>query len=210
MSTRHPLNVTTRTVTGKQLGPLRRSGLVPGVVMGGGQDSQPIAVPALDWEILRRKHVTRNSLLDLSVDGKKGQTVMVKAIVEHPVNRRPVHIDLQRVSLTESMVADIPLVFVGEAYAVAKAGGTLLHVHETLHVRAAANDLPESIEVDISRLADFDAVIHVSDIVAPKGVTILTDANEAIARVQAPRVEAAEPGTPSVAPAPAAEAASEA
>lgn len=203
MSTRHSLSATTRTVTGKQLGPLRRSGQVPGVVMGAGKDSQPIAVPALDWEILRRRHVTRNTLLDLSIDGKKAQTVLVKAIVEHPVNRRPVHIDLQRVSLGESMVADIPLVLVGESPAATKDGGTLLHLRETLHVRAAASDLPESIQLDVSRLADFDTVLHVSDVVAPKGVTILTDGAEPIARVQPPRVEAHEAGS-------AAEAASEA
>ena len=191
MSTRHPLSATTRTVTGKQLGPLRRAGSVPGVVMGGGKDSLPIAVPALDWEILRRKHVTRNTLLDLSVDGAKAQTVMVKAIVEHPVNRRPVHIDLQRVNLSDAMVADVPLVLVGSAPAAAKDGGTLLHLRETLHIRAAASALPESIALDVSGLTDFDTILHVGDVKAPAGVTILTDAAEPIARVQAPRVESA-------------------
>ena len=47
--------------------------------------------------------------------------------------------------------------------------------------------LPSAIEVDITGLTDFEATIHVSDVVAPAGVTILTDGAEPLARVQPPR-----------------------
>ena len=36
-------------------------------------------------------------------------------------------------------------------------------------------------------MEDFEAAIHVSDVVAPAGVTILTDGAEPLARIQAPR-----------------------
>lgn len=208
MSTRSPLAATSRTVTGKKLGPLRRSGRVPGVIFGAGQASQPISVDGLDWEILRRKHVTRNSILDVTVDGGAAETVLVQAIVEHPVNRRPVHIDLHRVNLADPITADVRVVLVGSAPAAADGGGTVMHLHETLHVRALPEALPEAIEVDVSGLADFDAIIHVGDVRAPRGVTILTDATQPLVRVQAPRVEAA-PEAPAAAE-PVAEAAPEA
>ena len=67
-------------------------------------------------------------------------------------------------------------------------GGTLLHQRETVSVRALPDALPPALEVDISPLVDFEATIHVSDIVVPEGVTVLTDPAEPIARVQAPRV----------------------
>ena len=92
----------------------------------------------------------------------------------------------------EELTVDVPMEFVGEAPAVEKGGGTLLHLKETLHIKAKPGDLPTSIAVDVSGLADFDATLHVSDISVPKGVTILTDAAEPIARVMAPRTESAE------------------
>ena len=67
-------------------------------------------------------------------------------------------------------------------------------------MRALPDDLPQALEVSIEPLVDFDATISVGDIQAPKGVTILTDAAEVLARVQAPRV-AEEPVIAAEAPA---------
>ena len=89
----------------------------------------------------------------------------------------------------------------GSSTAVEKDGGTLLHLKETIHLRALPGDLPTSIEVDVSGLVDFETTLHVSDLTVPKGVTILTDASEPIARVMAPRTEAAQQGeAPSTCP----------
>jgi large subunit ribosomal protein L25 len=57
-------------------------------------------------------------------------------------------------------------------------------------VRALPADLPSGLELDISSLANFDDMLHVSDLRVPERVTLLTDPNEPIARVQAPRAEA--------------------
>ena len=38
-------------------------------------------------------------------------------------------------------------------------------------------------------LTDFDTTIHVRDLTVPSDVTLLTDGDEIIAKVQAPRVE---------------------
>jgi large subunit ribosomal protein L25 len=189
VSTRPQLAAEHRTVTGKKVATLRRSGILPAVVYGRGHDSEPIQVAALDWEVLRRQKVGRNTLLDLKVDGGKARPVLVHGVSEHPVSRRPVHLDFYVVKMTEEMAIDVPLVTVGEAAAVDKQGGTLLHLRDAVHIRALPADLPTGIEVDISPLVDFDTVLHVSDLVAPSGVTILTDPAEPILRVQAPRVE---------------------
>ena len=82
---------------------------------------------------------------------------------------------------------DVPISFVGESEAVKKLGGSLLHQRETVSVRALPDALPSAIEVDISGMDDFEAAIHVRDVVAPAGVTILTDGAEPLARIQAPR-----------------------
>lgn len=193
MSTRPSLAAEHRTVTGKKVSTLRRSGILPAVIFGGGKASEPIQVSALDWEVLRRGAVTRNTLLDLAVDGARPRPVLVNGITEHPTSRKPIHVDFQVVKMSEEMAIDVPLSMVGETSAVDRMGGTLLHLRDTIHVKALPGDLPTSIEVDVSGLVDFETTLHVSDLTVPAGVTVLTDANEPIARVMAPRVETAEP-----------------
>ncbi|HEX6868576.1 MAG TPA: hypothetical protein VF119_07205, partial [Candidatus Limnocylindrales bacterium] len=68
-------------------------------------------------------------------------------------------------------------------------GGTLLHPTESVRVRALPDHLPQSIEYSIESLVDFDTTLHVRDLVVPGDVTLMTDGDEIIAKVQAPRVE---------------------
>lgn len=191
MSTRPSLAAEPRTITGKNVNSLRRQGILPAVVFGSGRDSETIQISALDWEVLRRHQVTRNTLLDLTVGGGKARPVLVQSFSEHPLTRKPTHVDFHVVKMSEELTVDVPVMLVGESTAVEKEGGTLLTLKETLHIRALPGDLPTSIEVDITSLTDFDMMIHVKDIAVPKGVHILTDAEEPVARVQAPRTESA-------------------
>ena len=194
MSTRPTLAADHRTVTGKQVNSLRRAGILPAVIFGGGKPSVPVQVNALEWEVLRRHKVTRNTLMDISVGGAKAQPVLVQSITEDPRSRKPIHIDFHAVTMSEEMTVDVPLVMVGTSTAVEKDGGTLIHLKESIHLKALPNDLPTFIEVDVSGLVDFETTLHVSDLTVPKGVHILTDASEPIARVMAPRTESAQVG----------------
>jgi len=194
VSTRPTLAADHRTVTGKQVNSLRRAGILPAVIFGGGKPSVPVQVNALEWEVLRRHKVTRNTLMDISVGGAKAQPVLVQSITEDPRSRKPIHIDFHAVTMSEEMTVDVPLVMVGTSTAVEKDGGTLIHLKESIHLKALPNDLPTFIEVDVSGLVDFETTLHVSDLTVPKGVHILTDASEPIARVMAPRTESAQVG----------------
>lgn len=189
MSTARPtLAAEHREVTGKAVARLRRIGKLPAVVYGHGVDSSNVTVDAHDFELLRR-HTGPNALVDLSVDGKKAKPVLINSVQVHPVNRRPLHADLFLVRMTEELTVDVPLVTTGESHAVAQLGGTLLHPTETVKVKALPDHLPQSIEYSIESLLDFDTTIHVRDLVVPADVTLLTDGDEIVAKVQAPRVE---------------------
>ena len=91
--------------------------------------------------------------------------------------------------MTEELTVDVPLVPVGVSAAIDVAGGTLLHMTETVKVRALPDHLPQSIEYPIESLVDFDVAIYVRDLTIPGDVTLLTDLDEIVAKVQAPRVE---------------------
>ena len=189
MSTARPtLAAEHREVTGKAVARLRKTGKLPAVVYGHGVDSSNVTVDAHDFELLRR-HTGPNALVDLSVDGKKAKPVLINSVQVHPVNRRPLHADLFLVRMTEELTVDVPLITTGESHAVAQLGGTLLHPTETVKVKALPDHLPQSIEYSIESLLDFDAAIHVRDLVVPADVTLLTDGDEIVAQVQAPRVE---------------------
>ena len=177
-----------REITGKKVATLRRAGRLPAVVYGHGVDSASVSVDAHEFEQLRR-HSGPNALVDLSIDGKQPSPVLVSAVQVHPVNRKTLHVDLFLVRMTEELTVDVPLVASGESPAVTLQGGTLLHPIESVRVRALPDHLPQSIEYSVESLTDFDTTIHVRDLTIPSDVTLLTDGDEIIAKVQAPRVE---------------------
>jgi large subunit ribosomal protein L25 len=180
-----------REVTGKKVSHLRTAGRLPAVVYGHGVDSANVSVDTHEFELLR-KHAGPNTLVDLSVDGEKARPVLINGVQVHPVNRRPLHLDLFLVRMTEELIVDVPLVATGISFAVDQLGGTLLHTAETVKVKALPDHLPQSIEYDIESLVDFDSALYVRDLVVPSDVTLLTEVDEIIAKVQPPRVEVEE------------------
>ena len=192
MATARPtLAAENREITGKAVNRLRKEGRLPAVVFGHGLDSANVSLNTHDFELLR-KHVGPNALIDLSVAGDKAKPVLVQHVQIHPVNRRPLHVDLFAVRMTEELTVDVPLIATGLSTAVTDLGGTLLHPTENLRVKALPDHLPQSISYSIDSLTDFDSVVKVSDLEIPDDVTLLTDPDEVIATVQRPRIEVEE------------------
>ncbi len=188
MSTRPVVAAEPREILGKKVSSLRRQGLLPGVVYGHGHKPQPIQLTARDLEGLLRV-AGKNTLVDLRVGGKKALPVLLQGVHEDPVRRHPLHVDFYVVKMTEELSVDVPVHLVGSSVAAERMGGTLLHLREMVHIRALPADLPNALELDISRLEDFEAVLHVRDLAVPHGVTVVTDEDEPLARVQPPRIE---------------------
>ena len=192
MSNARPtLAAVNREVTGKAVKHLRSAGQLPAVIYGHGVDSTNLTVDQHEFEQLRR-HSGPNVLIDLKVDGGKAQPVLVSGVQIHPVNRRPLHIDLFLVRMTEELIVDVQLVSTGVSPAVETHGGTLLHQIESVRIKALPDHLPQSIEYSIESLVDFDASIHVRDLAIPSDVQLLTDPDEVVAKVQPPRIEVEE------------------
>ncbi|MBI2781987.1 MAG: 50S ribosomal protein L25 [Chloroflexi bacterium] len=189
MSTARPkLAAASRSVTGKKVAHMRRDGRLPAVVFGRGLASDNVSVDAHEFEQLRR-HAGPNTLIDLSVDGGTAAPVLVSNVQIGVVTRRPLHVDLFVVRMTEELTVDVPLVSEGTSDAIENGGGTLMHVIEHVRVRALPDHLPQSIHYSIDSLATFDDQIHVSDLVIPADATLLNDPTEVVAKVLPPRVE---------------------
>jgi len=187
-SSRPSLAAEPREITGKKVAVLRRQGRLPAVVFGHGISSESVSLDSHDFELLRRK-AGQNALIDLSVDGKKARPVLVHGVQVHPVNRRPLHVDLFLVRMTEELIVDVPLVATGTSLAVENLNGTLLHPIEAVKVKALPDHLPQQIEYSIEGLVDFDAVVKVADLEIPGDVTLLTDPEEIVAKVLQSRLQ---------------------
>lgn len=169
---------------------LRAAGRVPAVLYGHGQDTVPLSVDARELQHLFHKAASANVLVDLMVEGTAHLSIAREVQRDH-IHSRVLHVDFLAVRRDETITVDVDVVEVGEAAGV-KAGGVVEHHLRQVHVEAFPQDVPEHIEVDISPLEIGD-MIHVSDLVPPTGVTILTNPEDAVLSVITPaalRVEA--------------------
>jgi large subunit ribosomal protein L25 len=181
------LDVTARSVDGSRTARrLRRSGQVPGVVYGGGDEPTPFAV---DGRLLRQALAQRGAVLDLVLDGGKAQPVVVKDQQHHPVRGELIHIDLLRVRLDTAIQATVPLELEGvEESPGVKEGGVMEHITRELNIEALPNDIPDVVRFDVSGM-DLNDTVTLEALPAPAGVTLLDDpAETVIATVAIPRV----------------------
>ncbi len=185
----HPtLAATHRDITGKAVARLRREGLLPAVVFGHGTESVSVTLDAHAFDQLRR-HVGSTALIDLSIDGHRARKALIHGVQYHKVTRQAIHADLFLVRMTEELTVDVPVHLVGQSEAAERKGGTLLHIVDTVKVRALPDHLVQAIEISVEPLVDFEAVLHVRDLPIPSGVTLLTDPDEILAKVLPPRLE---------------------
>ena len=188
MAERMTLAATPRVVLGKKVARLRRAGKLPANVYGKGLDSVAVELDAREFGRILKVGGTR-SLYDLKVEGEGGpRPVVLRGLSRAHGTGVPIHVDFYQVDPTKPIQATVQLHFVGVAPAVQDLAGTLVQSLETVVVRCYPLAIPESLEVDLSRLVNFETSLTVGDLVAPKGVEITTDPSVFIASVAPPRI----------------------
>ncbi len=180
------LEATSRTVIGKQVKQLRTQGLIPAVLYGHNQETTSITLNQRTFEKLYVQF-GNTTLVQLVVDGKKLGKVLIHAVQTNTLKNTATHADLYLVNLKEKLTTEIPLNFTGVADAVEILGGTLITVKDSIEIECLPDDLVQEINVDLSILKTFEDTIHVSDIEAPAGITILTEETQILVSVAEPR-----------------------
>ena len=184
---------------------LRREGLIPAVVYGGGKETIPVVVNRhAVTEILRGDH-GRNTVFLLKMKGTKQERhAMVRDAQTDPRTRQFIHLDFIRVLKGQHVKVEVPVVLKGEPKGV-KIGGFLDWMGRSIHIESPAESIPASIEVDISEL-DLGQHIAASDLTLPEEVKLLDDAHKMIVSVETHGAKAIEEEAPvEAAPAEAAE-----
>jgi large subunit ribosomal protein L25 len=204
MAEQAELIIAPRTVTGKATKRLRKAGIIPANIFGHNQPSQAVQVEVTAFERLRKARATKNVLL-LKIDNATPQMALIRHIEHDAISGKVLHIDFARVSLDERISVKVPLHFVGEAPGVKNEGGVLIHIMDALEVECLASQIVDSLDVDVSGLAEIDDILHARDVKLPENYTLVIDPNEPIVKVGATRAEVeveAEAPTPEEAPAP--------
>ena len=170
---------------------LRRAGMVPAILYGGGKDPIPLTLE----ENQVRKQIENEAfaahILTVKVGDEESQAVL-KAVHRDPVSERVMHMDFQRISATSEIHMRVPLHFVNEDDCPGKrTGGIVTHLLVEVEVGCLPKDLPEYIEVDMAGL-DVGEAVHLSELVLPEGVHVMTlaqnpDNDQPVVSVQHPQ-----------------------
>lgn len=164
------ITVSPRPGTGK--GPayqIRQQGQIPAIIYGGKSDPETISVDAHKLTLAVEKGAFLTTLFKL-VDGKKVTRVIPRDLQLDPVTDRPVHVDFLRLEEGATIKLEIPLHFKGtEASPGIKRGGVLNIVRHSLELICPADNIPTSINIDVSTMDVRDS-LHISEINLPEGV----------------------------------------
>ena len=192
---------------------LRRADKLPGIVYGGNQPAAPIELEHNPIFFALRKEKFHASILTMELDGVE-QLVVLRAFQMHPYKPQVMHIDFQRIMPDQEVTMRVQLHFSGEEISPAVKVSKCIISHTVSYVEVAClpRDLPEFIEVDLSKMED-GMTLHSTELVVPAGVRVVTDSVVASVItpveevVTAPAADAAAPAADAAAAAPAADAA---
>ena len=150
---------------------LRHTDKVPAVIYGGGENPISITLDHKKVCLALAHEAFYSHILTINTDNK-AEKVILKAVQRHPSRPRVSHMDFQRVRADQKLHMHIPLHFTGEEVAPGqKEGGVFSHLMSDVEVVCLPANLPEFIEVDVSKMA-LDETLHLTDLKLPKGVEL--------------------------------------
>lgn len=172
---------------------LRNAGKTPGIIYGGTEAPQAVELDHNALFHALRKEAFHSSILDIEVAGKT-QKALLRNYQMHPFKPLVLHIDFQRVDINKKIHVKVPLHFVNAEIAPAvKLGGALIsHIATEIEVICLPADLPEFIQVDLSKI-EVGHSVHVKDIALPKGLSLVSHLeveNPVVANARIPTVKA--------------------
>lgn len=172
-----------RTVIGKQVNAMRRSGVVPAVLYGSRLD-KPVTLQ-VDEKTLKQvvSKAGHNRLIKLTLDSGEPRLVLTREVQRHSLSGRIVHVDFQEVSMTEKITTEVPLTLVGTSPAVTRGEGLLIHGISTVQIRVLPTDLISTVDVDVTALNSLNQSLNVGDLKVSDKIEILTPRDEMVAKV---------------------------
>ncbi len=164
---------------------IRSEGNFPAVVYGNQKDAMTIFVD--EGTFLKViKESGRNGVLSLDINGKK-ENVILTEYQQDPLKGNVIHADFLIVNMSKEVDVDVRIDLVGQAAGV-KSGGVLQQSLHTVTVSAKPDQIPGSIEYDVSNLQVGDSII-IADLNLDDSYTVTQEEDEVIASILPPATE---------------------
>ncbi len=183
------LEASKRDILGKKTKFLRRQGIVPTHLYGRNVGSLALQCDLAELEgIIAQAGVTR--LINLEIDGdKKPRSIFIREVQRDAITEKLLHVDFYQVKKTEKIKVDVPIVLVGEAPAMKLKGRTLMQQLSGLSIECLPDQIPRTIEVDISSLEGLEQSILVRDIALSPEIAVLVHPEQMVVKVSEVFVE---------------------
>lgn len=175
------LHATTRTITGKQVGVMRRQGQLPAVIYGHNVDPTPITLN-LREATRALSGLTPTTLVFIDLEGKEHAS-LVREKQRNFIRNTYIHVDFQAVSLKEKIRAGIVIELSGISPAVKEFNAVVVTGATSVNVEGLPQDLPEQLVVDLSILKNIGELVRIKDLPIPDSITLLSDPEEMVAQV---------------------------
>ena len=181
------LELEPREVIGKKVKQLRRAGTIPVHVYGPGIESRSLQCEQRRLLRVLAQAGTTNPV-NLSVQGESGERLaFAREIQWNPMRGDLLHVDFLAVSATQRVTAQVPITLEGESPGARETGGSVAQTLYYLDVEALPLEIPNEIVIDLSELVDANSAIRAGDLSIEDNVTMLTDPEAMVARVDAGR-----------------------
>lgn len=176
-----------RELVGKGVRKLREEGKVPAVAYGHGQKTVTLSLNSRELERVYAQ-IGSSKLVGLKVGEGRPKNALIHEVHLSGTTGAILHADFYLVRMDEELTTEVPLHFTGETPLVFQQDGSLLRNIELVEVECLPANLPETIEVDISALDEFDKAITLADLKLPKGVKLTADdLDQVVVKVEPPR-----------------------
>ena len=185
------LELQPRELLGKKVGRLRRAGIIPVHLYG--PSIEPRALQCAGPQLIQAlSRAGASSPINVSIEGESGSHVAFAREIQWDPRRDSVlHVDLMAVDVSRPVTAQVTVTLAGDAPGASRTGGSVIQQLQSVEVSALPLEMPAQIEVDLAVMTDPNSVVRAGDLSLPSGVTLLTDTEEVVSRIDVLRSAAA-------------------
>ncbi|HEX2553634.1 MAG TPA: 50S ribosomal protein L25/general stress protein Ctc [Microvirga sp.] len=164
---------------------VRRQGMVPAVIYGGGEAPQTIALDFNQTKQLIFAGHFLTTVFEIDVDGKTTRAIPRDFQLD-PVRDFPVHVDFLRLAAGGTVKVVVPVHVVGQDRSPGlKRGGALQIVEHSVELLVPSDAIPDAIEVSVASL-DLGSSLHLADVTLPQGAKPASQENVTLVTLVAP------------------------
>ena len=191
MSETLQIQATTRKTDGKVV---RDEQTIPAVVYGKNQEAISLSIPRGDF-LKVYNQASSSTIIELIVDGEKdSHDVLIHDVQVDSARNEIIHLDFYATTKGQALQTEVPLQLTGEAPGARE--GLLVTVRDNIEISAKPKDLPEHIEVDVTKLEKVGDNVTIGELKLPAGVSLVNNdeefLGEPVVKIDAKRVEEAE------------------